>query len=134
MVWVNRVGPFKNPQEYYFYFSLPFCPPEHHQSQAEGLGEAIQGYELTRANVDIHFRSMLLFGLFGLFGLLTTMMAIVGNLQPKVICEKTLTPQDAALFTKAVDERYWYQLFIGMPTTRMQPQKQRKSKIKNKSE
>jgi len=113
VVWVNRVGPFKNPQEYYFFYSLPFCPPDYHQSQAEGLGEAIQGYELTRANLEIAFRCTRVRALLAAVAASVLMPACCADdIQPKLICEKTLTAQEAAVFLRAVDERYWYQLFI----------------------
>ena len=55
MVWANKVGPFHNPQEYYSFFSLPYCQPPKKVSQFEGLGEAIQGYELRKSVEELKF-------------------------------------------------------------------------------
>jgi transmembrane 9 superfamily protein 3 len=50
ILWVNKVGPYRNPQETYKYFALPFCKPSVEvETHAEGLGEALQGYELMKS-------------------------------------------------------------------------------------
>jgi len=56
-VWVDRVGPFNNPQEFYMYYNLPFCRPESSKGKLEGLGESIAGYELRRSPFTISFGS-----------------------------------------------------------------------------
>ena len=61
-LWVNKVGPYNNPQETYNYYSLPFChrpgtgSPGHKWG---GLGEVLGGNELIDSQFDIKFRSML---------------------------------------------------------------------------
>jgi hypothetical protein len=60
ILWVNKVGPYANPQEAYMYYSLPYCRPEHDiQTSREGLGEALQGYELRKSSMPMHFKSKL---------------------------------------------------------------------------
>lgn len=40
------------------YYSLPFCKPEKDtETHMEGLGEALQGYELRKSPILIEFRS-----------------------------------------------------------------------------
>jgi transmembrane 9 superfamily protein 3 len=57
---VNKVGPFRNPQETYMFYSLPYCrPEEEEESGFEGLGEALQGYELRKSSMKIFFKSKL---------------------------------------------------------------------------
>ncbi len=57
-LWVNKVGPFNNPQETYNYNFLPFCKP-HPERKAEhswgGLGEVLQGNELINSQLEIKF-------------------------------------------------------------------------------
>ena len=58
-LWVNKVGPYNNPQETYNYYSLPFC----HQSENAahkwgGLGEVLGGNELIDSQIVIKFQSM----------------------------------------------------------------------------
>ena len=60
-VWVDRVGPFNNPQEFYMYYNLPFCRPESSKGKLEGLGESIAGYELRRSPFTISFGSKIYF-------------------------------------------------------------------------
>eukprot|EP01100_Stratorugosa_tubuloviscum_P003354 TRINITY_DN180_c3_g1_i1.p1 TRINITY_DN180_c3_g1~~TRINITY_DN180_c3_g1_i1.p1 ORF type:complete len:582 (+),score=176.99 TRINITY_DN180_c3_g1_i1:78-1823(+) len=90
-LWVNKVGPFRNPQETYLYYSLPFCLPDKIEEKPESLGEALQGYELIKSPVVIQF----------------------GVDRPTTsICMKELTPREVETFRYAVRNQYWYQLFL----------------------
>jgi len=90
-LWVNKVGPFPNPQETYAYYSLPFCQPDEIiESKSEGLGEALLGYELIKSNIEIRFKTS----------------------TKKTTCTKTLTKKEASQFTDAILQQYWYQLFL----------------------
>ncbi len=58
-LWVNKVGPYNNPQETYNYFYLPFCrskPGEKAEHSWGGLGEVLQGNELINSQLDIKFK------------------------------------------------------------------------------
>ena len=58
-LWVNKVGPFNNPQETYNYYYLPFCRPnmdEKPKSKWGGLGEVLQGNQLIDSQLDVKFR------------------------------------------------------------------------------
>lgn len=58
-LWVNKVGPYNNPQETYNYFSLPFChPPGNVAHKWGGLGEVLGGNELIDSQIDMKFKSM----------------------------------------------------------------------------
>lgn len=58
-LWVNKVGPYNNPQETYNYYSLPFChPSENAAHKWGGLGEVLGGNELIDSQIDIKFQSM----------------------------------------------------------------------------
>jgi transmembrane 9 superfamily protein 3 len=59
MLWVNKVGPYNNPQETYNYYSLPFCNPGAGNSRHKwgGLGEVLVGNELIDSEIDIKFNS-----------------------------------------------------------------------------
>jgi transmembrane 9 superfamily member 3 len=92
ILWVNKIGPYRNPQETYFYYSLPFCQPkEYIESDHNGLGESLQSYELTMSPLEIQFAV---------------------NAPEKVLCTKKLSVEEAQNFEHAVDNQYWYQLFI----------------------
>ena len=58
-LWVNKVGPYNNPQETYNYYHLPFCKPREAVKPAHkwgGLGEVLQGNELIDSQLDLKFR------------------------------------------------------------------------------
>lgn len=94
VVWVNKIGPFNNPQETYTYNTLPFCRApgaEDPEAHALGIGEILEGNELLNSGQQIKF----------------------GVNSPKTkLCEQTLTDADALQFGAAVDEHYWYQMSV----------------------
>jgi len=92
LLWVNKVGPYRNPQETYKYYSLPFCRPKRDvESRFEGLGEALQGYELIQSDMQVFFKR---------------------DIPDTQICEKVLTVDEVEKFKVAVRNQYWYQLFF----------------------
>jgi hypothetical protein len=59
VLWVNKVGPFNNPQETYNYYALPYCkarPDEPAEHSWGGLGEVLQGNELIHSQLEIKFK------------------------------------------------------------------------------
>ncbi|CAH8388106.1 unnamed protein product [Eruca vesicaria subsp. sativa] len=55
-LWVNKVGPYNNPQETYNYYSLPFCRKTNNSIHKwGGLGEVLGGNELIDSQLDIKF-------------------------------------------------------------------------------
>lgn len=61
-LWVNKVGPYDNPQETYNYYYLPFCAPTDAGKPKHkwgGLGEVLQGNELIDSQLDVKFKSEL---------------------------------------------------------------------------
>ena len=57
-LWVNKVGPYNNPQETYNYYTLPFChPPGEAGHKWGGLGEVLGGNELINSQIDIKYQS-----------------------------------------------------------------------------
>jgi len=60
-LYVNKVGPYNNPQETYNYYELPFCKPPvalGHKPKRKwgGLGEVLQGNELIDSEIEIQFK------------------------------------------------------------------------------
>ena len=57
-VWVNKVGPYENPQETYPFYSLPFCKvdPEKWETRWSGLGEALEGNALVKSDYVVKFK------------------------------------------------------------------------------
>ncbi|RRT71534.1 hypothetical protein BHE74_00015317 [Ensete ventricosum] len=58
-LWVNKVGPYNNPQETYNYYILPFCQlPGNAAHKWGGLGEVLGGNQLVDSQIEMKFRSM----------------------------------------------------------------------------
>jgi transmembrane 9 superfamily protein 3 len=92
VLWVNKVGPFANPQETYPYYFLPYCKPEKEiETHMEGLGEALQGYELRQSAIKFQFKR---------------------DTEKTEICTKKLNNDEVYKFRYAVSHQYWYQLFV----------------------
>ena len=96
VLWLNKIGPFHNPQETYPYYSLPFCKPsipelELAKSQPR-LGEALEGNQLVDSGLQIEF--------------------LKDTKEPITLCTKELTAQDAEVFKYAVSQHYWYQCYL----------------------
>ena len=57
-LWVNKVGPYHNPQETYVYYSLPFCstgPVDDLSHRWDGLGEVLESKALISSGYDFQF-------------------------------------------------------------------------------
>ena len=92
-VWSNKIGPYHNPQETYDYEALPFCKPAHKKikHKSSSLGEYLEGSDLVDTGLHIKF------------GVPET---------NKKVCDLKLTGEAVELFTHAVKNHYWYQLYI----------------------
>ncbi|KAG6495782.1 hypothetical protein ZIOFF_043610 [Zingiber officinale] len=92
-LWVNKVGPYNNPQETYNYYSLPFCQPSENPAHKwGGLGEVLGGNELIESQIQIKFQR---------------------NIEKEPICTIDLDVAKVKQFTDAIENSYWFELFIG---------------------
>merc|ERR1719409_1905221 len=95
-LWVNKVGPFNNPQETYNYHELPFCKVEGVDGKRPkhkwgGLGEILEGNELIDSNMEFRFR----------------------HDQPKkTMCITSLDANDVKKFKRAIRHHYWYEFVM----------------------
>ena len=58
-LFVNKVGPYNNPDETYHFYTLPICQPEKVKHKSMTLGEVLKGDRLAYSNFDIKFNSEL---------------------------------------------------------------------------
>ena len=89
-LWMNKVGPYHNPQETYEYFKLPYCKPElgiQLTKKALSIGEQLEGHDLTNSGYDIHFAQ---------------------DVAPTKLCSQRLDKLSSMVFSSAVDVHYWY--------------------------
>ncbi|EOX98100.1 hypothetical protein QUC31_015353 [Theobroma cacao] len=93
-LWVNKVGPYNNPQETYNYYSLPFCHPGANPAHKwGGLGEVLGGNELIDSQIDIKFKK---------------------NVEKGSICQLDLDEAKVRQFKDAIENNYWFEFFVGM--------------------
>ncbi|GLT42736.1 hypothetical protein SLA2020_167220 [Shorea laevis] len=91
-LWVNKVGPYNNPQETYNYYSLPFCHPLGDSAHKwGGLGEVLGGNELIDSQIDIKFRK---------------------NVDKNTICQLELDDAKVKQFKDAIENSYWFEFFV----------------------
>ncbi|KAF5406029.1 Transmembrane 9 superfamily member [Paragonimus heterotremus] len=90
---MNTIGPYRNRQETYPYFSLPFCrgPKESIEHAHETLGEALLGIELQYSGIDIRFKV---------------------DISKTTICEITVTESVYEKLRSATANQYWYQMYL----------------------
>ncbi|XP_022966856.1 transmembrane 9 superfamily member 1-like isoform X2 [Cucurbita maxima] len=92
VLWVNKVGPYNNPQETYNYYSLPFCHPSGDSAHKwGGLGEVLGGNELIDSRIEIKF---------------------LKNMDRTTICPLHLDEAKVKLFKNAIQRSYWLEFFI----------------------
>ena len=99
-VLLNKVGPYNNPHETYRYLHLPYCKGKEgtdneHSDMGMNLGQLFAGDRRVTSNYDITFKD---------------------NVQWRVLCTRKLGNDDVAHFRKAVEEEYYFEMFIdGLP-------------------
>ncbi|KAL6010671.1 Transmembrane 9 superfamily member 1 [Asimina triloba] len=92
-LWVNKVGPYNNPQETYNYYSLPFCHASTNPSHKwGGLGEVLGGNELIDSQIKIKFKK---------------------NVERSSICDLELDSAKVKQFKDAIENTYWFEFFVG---------------------
>ncbi|KAL7490593.1 hypothetical protein ACHAWT_000162 [Skeletonema menzelii] len=103
-LWVNKVGPYANPQEAYEYYTLPYCAPDtkHHPSNENGafnalkahsIGERLGGHALRHSGHDLVFAD-------DKGGVLETCTT------------EALTEEQTALFATAANDQWFYQMYV----------------------
>ncbi|PPD89851.1 hypothetical protein GOBAR_DD13198 [Gossypium barbadense] len=91
-LWVNKVGPYNNPQETYNYYGLPFCHPGTNPAHKwGGLGEVLGGNELIDSQIDIKFQK---------------------NVEKSTICQLELDEAKVREFKDAIENSYWFEFFM----------------------
>ncbi|XP_062993285.1 transmembrane 9 superfamily member 1 [Elgaria multicarinata webbii] len=91
MLYVNKVGPYHNPQETYHYYQLPVCSPLdiHHKSLT--LGEVLDGDRMAESMYEIHFRE---------------------NVEKKSLCDMELTTEQVERLRQAIEELYYFEFVV----------------------
>lgn len=94
-LYVNKVGPIRNPQETYQYYDLPFCSPKQDYmaktDYSETLGEALSGFELKESLYQFKF------------------LEPVSN---QHLCRVEVNAANVDQFIYAVSYDYWFEFFF----------------------
>ncbi|XP_064202875.1 transmembrane 9 superfamily member 1-like [Anguilla rostrata] len=90
-LYVNKVGPYHNPQETYHYYTLPVCRPKEVRHKALSLGEVLDGDRMAESLYDIRFRE---------------------NTERKTLCQLTLTEAEVEQLREAIEELYYFEFVL----------------------
>ncbi|CAF1523915.1 unnamed protein product, partial [Didymodactylos carnosus] len=90
-VFVNKVGPYSNPQETYHYYSLPVCRPPKIVSKELTLGEVLSGDRMAYSLYDIAFDE---------------------NIPDKELCQLSLQKKDVQALKTAIEEFYYFEFVV----------------------
>ena len=111
-VWATRVGPYANPQEIYSYFSLPFCRTTTAMGEKQDIATKLGAEQYEYPLKDAGSLSELMGGYdwqqFADF----TRNYPDGQSQTFECTTDVLSEKQAEQFSRAVKERYFYQLFV----------------------
>uniref|UniRef100_A0AAX7SZ69 Transmembrane 9 superfamily member n=1 Tax=Astatotilapia calliptera TaxID=8154 RepID=A0AAX7SZ69_ASTCA len=90
-LYVNKVGPYHNPQETYHYYTLPVCRPEkvHHKSLS--LGEVLDGDRMAESLYNIRFKK---------------------NVEKTILCQLTLSEKQVDELREAIEELYYFEFVL----------------------
>lgn len=78
ILYVNKVGPYHNPQETYHYYQLPVCCPEKIRHKSLSLGEVLDGDRMAESLYEIRFRE---------------------NVEKRILCHMQLSSAQVSLST-----------------------------------
>ncbi|XP_066486518.1 transmembrane 9 superfamily member 1 [Tiliqua scincoides] len=91
MLYVNKVGPYHNPQETYHYYQLPVCSPNKIRHKSLTLGEVLDGDRMAESMYKIRFRE---------------------NVEKEVLCEMQLSPERVERLRQAIEELYYFEFVV----------------------
>lgn len=87
-IYVNKVGPYWNPQETYHYYTLPVCRPDKIEHRSLTLGEVLDGDRMAKSMYNIKFKE---------------------NEENKQLCTATLNQKDVEMLSSAIEDFYYFE-------------------------
>ncbi|XP_041717460.2 transmembrane 9 superfamily member 1 [Coregonus clupeaformis] len=90
-LYVNKVGPYHNPQETYHYYMLPVCRPKEVHHKSLSLGEVLDGDRMAESLYEIKFRE---------------------NTEKKSLCQLRLTEKEVDQLRDAIEELYYFEFVL----------------------
>jgi len=106
-LWVNKIGPYANPQEAYEYYVLPYCAPDtrHHPNneggswnalKAHSIGERLGGHALRHSGHDLIYP-----------GATPSQTGVL-----ETCTTAPLTVDQVKLFATAAEDQWFYQMYV----------------------
>mmetsp|Transcript_31167 Transcript_31167/g.57803 ORF Transcript_31167/g.57803 Transcript_31167/m.57803 type:complete len:689 (+) Transcript_31167:181-2247(+) len=106
-LWVNKIGPYANPQEAYEYYVLPYCAPDtrHHPDneggswnalKAHSIGERLGGHALRHSGHDLIYP-----------GATPSQSGVL-----ETCTTAPLTVDQVRLFATAAEDQWFYQMYV----------------------
>jgi len=124
-LWVNKVGPYANPQEAYEYYTLPYCAPNtrYHPDNKTGIfnalkaahsiGEILGGHGLRHSGHDLIYPSVVSTPA---KTLRHSGLDFLSSPEETGILEtcttSPLTDEQVKLFTTAAEDQWFYQMYV----------------------
>jgi transmembrane 9 superfamily protein 1 len=91
-LYVNKVGPYYNPQETYHYYSLPVCVPDKIEHRSLTLGEVLDGDRMAVSMYTINFNH---------------------SVPRSELCTIILTVDQIEHLKEAVEDLYYFEFVFG---------------------
>ncbi|KAG8455382.1 hypothetical protein GDO86_001541 [Hymenochirus boettgeri] len=91
MLYVNKVGPYHNPQETYHFYQLPVCAPQQIRHKSLTLGEVLDGDRMAESMYRISFQK---------------------NMEKETLCEMKLSVSQVEELRKAIEELYYFEFVL----------------------
>uniref|UniRef100_A0A8D0CJ43 Transmembrane 9 superfamily member n=1 Tax=Scleropages formosus TaxID=113540 RepID=A0A8D0CJ43_SCLFO len=91
ILYVNKVGPYHNPQETYHYYTLPVCRPKEVRHKSLSLGEVLDGDRMAESLYDIRFRE---------------------NVERQTLCQLALSEAEVEELREAIEELYYFEFVL----------------------
>ncbi|XP_059037696.1 transmembrane 9 superfamily member 1 isoform X2 [Mustela lutreola] len=91
ILYVNKVGPYHNPQETYHYYQLPVCCPEKIRHKSLSLGEVLDGDRMAESLYEIRFRE---------------------NVEKRILCHMQLNSAQVEQLRQAIEELYYFEFVV----------------------
>lgn len=87
-IFVNKVGPYWNPQETYHFYTLPICRPDKIEHRSLTLGEVLDGDRMAKSMYRIQFKK---------------------NSENVNLCSAKLTQKDIDMLSSAIEDFYYFE-------------------------
>ncbi|PFX14376.1 Transmembrane 9 superfamily member 1, partial [Stylophora pistillata] len=95
-LYVNKVGPYFNPQETYHYYSLPVCRPEKVEHRSLTLGEVLDGDRMAVALHEVNFKE---------------------QKENVKLCTVTLKEKQVQVLREAIEDLYYFEFVLANVST-----------------